>query len=186
MAKKDAASKRLAEEIAFAELLKRVPPLFTQEELLAPPAPEELPPLLRLGDPWPMSLGSYGRDAVERPILDAFEAFSLDHRSLSDWRTLVSALIPQPLEPALERLGALNVRHVFYRRQCSEGHPVARIHRQARRRREAGSGGCWSVACRCVEGSRRCACAFQSAASVRQWSRSCRRSAMTARSSATS
>src|SRR6516225_916879 len=33
MAKKDAASKRLAEEIAFAELLKKVPPLFTLEEL---------------------------------------------------------------------------------------------------------------------------------------------------------
>src|SRR5262245_64288602 len=90
MAKKDAASKRLAKEIAFAELLKRVPPLFTQEEL--PPAPEELPALLRLGDPWPMSLGSYGRDAVERPILDAFKAFGLDHRSLSAWRALVSQL----------------------------------------------------------------------------------------------
>src|SRR5262249_18732646 len=30
-----------------------------------------------------------------------------------------TALIPQPLEPALEGLSALNVRHVFYRRQCS-------------------------------------------------------------------
>jgi hypothetical protein len=100
MAKKDAASKRLAEEIAFAELLKKVPPLFTQEELLAPPASEELPALLRLGDPWPASLGSYGRDASERPILDAFKAFSPDHRSLSDWRALVShvahVLFPTP------------------------------------------------------------------------------------------
>src|SRR6516165_7795731 len=77
MAKKDAASKRLAEEIAFAELLKKVPPLFTLEELPAPPAPEELPALLQLGVP---GLGSYGRDASERPILDAFKAFGLDHR----------------------------------------------------------------------------------------------------------
>jgi hypothetical protein len=103
MAKKDAVSKRLAREIALAELLKKVPPLFTQEELLAappapeelpaPPAPEELPALLRLGDPWPgPGLGSYGRDASERPILDAFKAFGLDHRSLSDWRALVSHL----------------------------------------------------------------------------------------------
>src|SRR5262249_60904215 len=110
-----------------------------------------------------MSLGSYGRDAVERPILDALEAFSLDHRSLSDWRTLVSALIPQPLEPALERLGALNVRHVFYRRQCSEGHPVARIHRQARRRREAGSGGCWGGGCAFGGGGGGLPCGFPSA-----------------------
>ena len=96
MAKKDAASKRLAKEIAFAELLKKVPPLFTQEELLAappaleelpaPPAPEELPALLQLGIP---GLGSYGRDAAEKPILDAFKAFGLDHRNLSDWRALV-------------------------------------------------------------------------------------------------
>jgi hypothetical protein len=86
MAKKDAASKRLGEEIAFAELLKTVPPL-TLEELPAPPAPEELPALLQLRVP---GLGSYGRDASERPILDAFKAFGLDHRSLSDWRALVS------------------------------------------------------------------------------------------------
>jgi hypothetical protein len=92
MAKKDAASKRLAKEIALAELLKKVPPLFTLEELPAPPAPEELPGLLQLGGPWHASLGSYGRDAFERPILDAFKAFGLDHRSLSDWLALVSHL----------------------------------------------------------------------------------------------
>jgi hypothetical protein len=94
MAKKDAASKRLAREIALAELLKKVPPLL--EELPAPPAPEELPVLLQLGDgtpdePWHTGLGS-GRDALERPILDAFKAFGLDHRSLSDWYALVSHL----------------------------------------------------------------------------------------------
>jgi hypothetical protein len=93
MAKKDAASKRLAEEMALAQRLKKVPPLFTQEELLAPPAPEELPALLRLGDPRPALLvSSYERDALERPILDAFKAFGLDHRSLSDWYALVSHL----------------------------------------------------------------------------------------------
>ena len=70
MAKKDAASKRLAEEIALAELLKKVPPLFTLEELPAPPAPEELPALLQLGVP---GLGSYARDIAQKPILDAFK-----------------------------------------------------------------------------------------------------------------
>jgi hypothetical protein len=116
MAKKDAASKWLAEEIALAELLKKVPPLFTPEEQPTPPAPEELPTLLQLGDPWPASLGgdpwsaplgSYGRDAAERPILDAFKAFGLDHRSLSDWRALVShlarVLFPTPRPPGAPR-----------------------------------------------------------------------------------
>src|SRR5262249_8552639 len=132
MAKKDAVSKRLAEEIAFAELLKKVPPLFTQEELLALPAPKELPAafvpeellappapelpwLLQLGDPWPASadpgepapLGYYGRGASERPILDAFKAFGLDHRSLRDWRALVShlarVLFPTPRPPGAPR-----------------------------------------------------------------------------------
>jgi hypothetical protein len=112
MAKKDAASKRLAKEIALAELLKKVPPLFPLEEL---PAPEELPALLQLGDPWPASgdpgepapLGSYGSGASERPILDAFKAFGLDHRSLSDWRALVShlahVLFPTPRPPGAPR-----------------------------------------------------------------------------------
>jgi hypothetical protein len=63
--------------------------------------------LLRLGDPWPLSLGSYGKDAVERPILDAFKAFGLDHRSLSDWRALVShlahVLFPTPRPPGAPR-----------------------------------------------------------------------------------
>src|SRR5215468_1539464 len=78
MAKKDAALKRLAKEIAFAELLKKVPPLFTQEELLAlpspeelpaPPAPEELPVSFQLRGPQHVGLGGSG--ASERPILDA-------------------------------------------------------------------------------------------------------------------
>jgi hypothetical protein len=106
MAKKDAVSKRLAREIALAELLKKAPPFFTLEEL---PGPEELPALLRLGDPRPASLGlgSYGRDASERPILDAFKAFGLDHRSLSDWYSLVSrlarVLFPTPRPPGSPR-----------------------------------------------------------------------------------
>jgi hypothetical protein len=107
MAKKDAASKRLAEEIALAELIKKVPPLFTLEELPAPPAPEELPALLQLGGPWHASLGSYERDASERPILDAFKAFGLDHRSLSDWYSLVGhlarVLFPTPRPPGAPR-----------------------------------------------------------------------------------
>jgi hypothetical protein len=93
MAKKDAASKRLAKEIAFAEFRKKIPPLFALEELPAPPAlPVALQLGLQLGGPWPASLGSYGRDAAERPILDAFKAFGLDHRSVIDWYTLVQHL----------------------------------------------------------------------------------------------
>jgi hypothetical protein len=70
MAKKDAASKRLAKEIALAKLLKEKP-FFPPEELPARPAPEELIALL---EPWPASpgshasLGSYGRDAPEKPM----------------------------------------------------------------------------------------------------------------------
>ena len=51
-----------------------------------------LPALLQLGGPWHALLGSDGRDASERPILDVFKAFGLDHRSLSDWYSLVSHL----------------------------------------------------------------------------------------------
>ena len=118
MAKKDAVSKRLAREIAFVELLKNVPPFFTLEELPAPdelpapelpapPALEELPALLQLGGPWHEGLGSYGRGASEKPILDAFKAFGLDHRSLSDWRALVfhlaNVLFPTPGPPGAPR-----------------------------------------------------------------------------------
>jgi hypothetical protein len=93
MAKKDAVSKRLAREIALAELLKKAPPFFTLEEL---PALEELPVLLLLGDgtpdePWHAGL-SCTRGASERPILEAFKAFGLDHRNVSGWYALVSHL----------------------------------------------------------------------------------------------
>jgi hypothetical protein len=148
MAKKDAASKRLAKEIALAELLKKVPPLFPLEELPAPPVPEELPALLWLGDPWPASLGSYGRlgdppaplgsygrGASERPILDAFKAFGLDHRSLSDWRALVFHLAhalfptPRPLgaprEWTDERLCQLLADVATYKRKKPEASDVA-------------------------------------------------------------
>jgi hypothetical protein len=118
MAKKDAVSMRLAREIALAELLKTVPPFFTLEELPAPelpapelpapPALEELPALLQLGGPYHGGLGSsYERGAAEKPILDAFKAFGLDHRSLSDWRALVfhlaHVLFPTPRPPGAPR-----------------------------------------------------------------------------------
>jgi hypothetical protein len=154
MAKKDAASKRLAKEIALAELLKKVPPPFWQEELLAappapeellappapeellaPPAPEELPGLFQLGGPWHAGLGSYGRDASERPILDAFKAFGLDHRSLSDWRALVSHLAsvlfptPRPQGPPRkwtdERLCKLLADVAAYKRKNPEASDTA-------------------------------------------------------------
>jgi hypothetical protein len=149
MAKKDAASKRLAKEIALAEFLKKKP-FFTLEEL--PPAPEELPALLRLGDPWPASLGSHaslgsdGRGASERPILDAFKNFGLDHRSLSDWYALVSHLAhvlfptPSPRGPTRkwtdERLCKLLADVAAYKRKHPKASDVeicGRLHRKSYR-----------------------------------------------------
>jgi hypothetical protein len=94
MAKKDPASKRLAEEIAFAKLLKKTPPLFTPEDLGGMPATEQLPTLLWLNeDPGPVWLGlaqGLGEgDHWDKPILDAFKAFGLDHRNDGDWCRLV-------------------------------------------------------------------------------------------------
>jgi hypothetical protein len=88
MAKKDAVSKRLAREIALAELLKTVPPFFTLEELPAPelpapelpapelpapPALEELPALLQLGGP---TMGGWGRLMREAPQRNPFLTLS--------------------------------------------------------------------------------------------------------------
>jgi hypothetical protein len=73
MAKKDAVSKRLAEEIALAEFLKTVP-FFPLEERPAP-ATEELPWLFQLGKPTHAGLG--GSRASERPILDALATGAL-------------------------------------------------------------------------------------------------------------
>src|SRR5262249_11426037 len=143
MAKKDAVSKRLAREIAFAEFLQRVP-FFPVEELPAP-ASEELPWLLQLGDPWPASgdpgepaplgLGSYARGASERPILDAFKAFGLDHRRIDDWRALVShlarVLFPTPRPPGAprkwteERMCRLLADVAAYKRRNPEASDVA-------------------------------------------------------------
>ena len=104
MAKKNAASKRLEKQIALAKLLKKTPPLFTPEDLGGLPSPEELPALLRLDeDPPPALLRLDEKDQWDRPILDAFKAFGLDHRSLSDWHALVShlarVLFPPPRPP---------------------------------------------------------------------------------------
>jgi hypothetical protein len=74
------ASERLAEEIALAQLRKKIPPLFTPEDLGGRPTPEELP----------MSLWLHGE--LDEPTLVAFNAFGLDHRSVSDWHALVSHL----------------------------------------------------------------------------------------------
>jgi hypothetical protein len=151
MAKKDAMSKRLAREIALAELLKTVPPFFTLEELPAPelpapelpapelpapPALEELPALLQVGGPYHGGLGSsYERGAAEKPILDAFKAFGLDHRSLSDWRALVShlasVLFPTPGPPGAprkwtdERLCKLLADVAAYKRKNPEASDTA-------------------------------------------------------------
>jgi len=98
MVKKDAASKRLAKEIARAKAAARFKTKvreLTRRTPLFPP--EELPVLLQLEGPGP---------ALD-PILAAFNAFDLDHRSLSDWRSLVfhlaHVLFPTPRPPGAPR-----------------------------------------------------------------------------------
>jgi hypothetical protein len=80
-------------------------------------------------------LGFYGRDASERPILDAFNAFGLDHRSLSDWYSLVShlarVLFPTPRPPGAprkwtdERLCKLLADAATYKRKHPEASDTA-------------------------------------------------------------
>src|SRR5262249_4507527 len=82
MAKKDAVSKRLAEEIALAKRIKdriKDPPSLSLLELADPDEKEELAASLWLDEKQPL-LGS---------TLDAFKAFGLDYRSNNDWYRLV-------------------------------------------------------------------------------------------------
>jgi hypothetical protein len=80
-------------------------------------------------------LEPYERDAAERPILDAFKAFGLDHRSLRDWYSLVShlarVLFPTPRPPGAprkwsdERLCKLLADVVTYKRKHPEASDTA-------------------------------------------------------------
>src|SRR5262245_35286451 len=104
-----------------------------------------------------------------------------------------TALIPQPLEPALEGRSGPDVGHVFYRRQCSDykGHPVARIQRQARRNRDgcstASAGGCGAGSTSRLAWSRHSSRSRRRSSIARSRSPSCSRSnAAVARRTATS
>jgi hypothetical protein len=82
MAKKDAASKRLAEEIALAKRIKENPPSPSLFDLAKPDQKEKLAASLWLDE----------KDPVSGPVIRAFRAFGLDHRNSSDWRTLATHL----------------------------------------------------------------------------------------------
>ena len=79
MAKKDAVSKRLAEEIALTERIrdgiKNNPPSPGLLDLATPDQRDELAASLWLNE----------KDPFFGPILDAFRAFGLDHRNDGDW-----------------------------------------------------------------------------------------------------
>jgi len=82
MAKKDAASKRLAEEIALAKRIKENPPSPSLFDLATPDQKEKLAASLWLDE----------KDPVSGPVIRAFSAFGLDHRNSSDWCTLATHL----------------------------------------------------------------------------------------------
>jgi hypothetical protein len=96
MAKKDPASKRLAEEIALAKRIKKAREETPKKAFEETPTPAD----------WitkPLGLGFLGGDTFrepqldenalwDKPILDAFEEFGLDHRHVSHWRQLLGHL----------------------------------------------------------------------------------------------
>ena len=100
MAKKDAVSKLLAEEIALAKRIKnrlKDPPSLSLLDLANPAEKEELAASLWLDE----------KDPLGGPILEAFKAFGLDHRSVGDWYTLVlhlaRVLFPNRRRPGRQR-----------------------------------------------------------------------------------
>ena len=81
MAKKDAVSKRLVEQIAVAKRIKarpKEPPSLL--DMATPKEKEELAASLDEKSPF------------VRPIFDAFKAFGLDHRDIGDWHSLAAHL----------------------------------------------------------------------------------------------
>ena len=82
MAKKDAVSKRLAEEIDFAKHIKnskKDSPSFSLLDLASPDEKEKLAASLWSDEKDPLLVG---------PVLAAFKSFGLDHRSSDDWHSL--------------------------------------------------------------------------------------------------
>ena len=82
MAKKDAVSKRLAEEIDFAKHIKNSKKDSPSSSLLSLASPDEKEKLAA-------SLWSDEKDPLlVGPVLAAFKNFGLDHRSSDDWHSL--------------------------------------------------------------------------------------------------
>ena len=84
MAKKDAASKRLAEEIALAKRIKENPPSPSLLDLATPDQLDELAASLWLNE----------KDPVFGSVSRAFKAFGLDLRNNRDWYNLVAPYTP--------------------------------------------------------------------------------------------
>jgi hypothetical protein len=85
MAKKDAVSKRLADEIAFAKRIKERIKDSSSPSLLDLANPDEKKKLAA-------SLWLDEKDPFVGPVLDAFRAFGLDHQNDGDWCRLVFCL----------------------------------------------------------------------------------------------
>ena len=102
MAKKDAASKRLAEEIAFAKRINdriKDPPSLSLLDLANPDEKEKLAASLWLDEKGPLLVA---------PILNAFKAFGLDHRSVGDWYRLaihLARVLSLGADPVRQRNG---------------------------------------------------------------------------------
>jgi hypothetical protein len=82
MAKKDAVSKRLAKQIAFAKHIKEEPRSPGLWDLATPDEKEELAASLWMNE----------KDPFVGPVRDAFKAFGLDHQNIGDWRNLAAHL----------------------------------------------------------------------------------------------
>jgi hypothetical protein len=127
MAKKDAVSKRLAEEIALAERINEIKdsPSRSLLDLANPDEKEKLAASLWLHEKGPF-VG---------PIHAAFKAFGLDHRSIDDWYNLLAhlarVLFPTPRPPGAprewtdERLCRLLADVATYKRKNPEASDVA-------------------------------------------------------------
>jgi hypothetical protein len=82
MAKKDAVSKRLKEQIALAKRIKERPPRPGLLDMATPKEKEELAASLWMNE----------KDPFVGPVRDAFKAFGLDHQNIRDWHNLATHL----------------------------------------------------------------------------------------------
>jgi hypothetical protein len=126
MAKKNAVSKRLAEEIVLAKRITdriKNPPSFSLLDLATPAQKEELAASLWLDK----------KDPLVGHVIRAFEVFGLDHRNNSDWYRLATHLArvlfprrrPRGKKWTAERLFLLLAEVAAYKRNRPEALPEA-------------------------------------------------------------